>query len=127
MQNRSGRTPVQNTQPTQADEALRRAQSADSDARRMLARRAGLMFLRGLTDMTRQLPSPAGTALRVTVTVIDSGEDLGSVDVDSTNLDDLGRLASRRAATFLRKPALAAVPSPAPSGRPVLRVVGGGR
>ncbi|HEX5567111.1 MAG TPA: hypothetical protein VFY14_09350 [Streptomyces sp.] len=132
MENRIGRATIRRDAPntsesfhatTQADEALRRARTADFDIHRALARRAGLMFLRGLTDMTRQLPSPTGVALRITVTVIDSGEDLGSVDVDSTNLDDLGRLASRRAATFHRKPA----PDPAPTGKPALRLVGGDR
>lgn len=112
---------------TQADEALRRArttaQAADFDIHQVIARRTGLVFLRGLTDLTRRLPSPAGPALRVTVTVLGSGEELGSVDVDATNLDDLGHFASRRAATFRPK----STPVPAPAGKPALYLVGGDR
>ena len=109
---------------TQADEALRRSRAADVDsAREMLARRAGLQFLRGLNDLTRRLPHPNGVALRVTVTVIDSGEDLGSVDVDATNASDLGFLASRRDHTVRTT----AAPASAPAGKPALRLVGGGR
>lgn len=85
-------------------------------AHQMLAHRAGLDFINGLKQLTQKLPSPAGTSLRITVTVIDGGKELGSVDMDTTNLDDLGRLAARRAATF----------QPQPSTRPVLRVIGGG-
>ena len=110
---------------TQADEALRRVTAQQDTARAMLARRAGLMFLRGLTDLTRKLPHPDGTTLRITVTVIDSGEELGAVDVDATNASDLGFLASRRDTTVRTK----TTPAPAPvyAGRPNLRVVGGGR
>ncbi|WP_055694238.1 hypothetical protein [Streptomyces prasinopilosus] len=106
---------------------------ADADIRNMLARRAGLTLLRGLADLTRRLPSPDGPALRVTVTVIATGEEVGSVDVDATNTDDVGHFASRRAETFRAKttptPAagLAVVSAPAPAGTPVLRLVGGGR
>ena len=81
------------------------------------------MFLRGLTDLTRNLPHPNGPALRITVTVIDSGEELGSVDVDSTNASDLGFLASRRNASVRAK----TTPAPVFAGRPNLRVVGGDR
>lgn len=125
MENRIGRNPVQNTQNTQVDEALRQARAADHDVHRAIARRAGLMFLRGLTDLTRKLPHPDGTTLRITVTVIDSGEELGAVDVDATNASDLGFLASRRDTTVRTK----TTPAPAPvyAGRPNLRVVGGGR
>lgn len=92
-------------------------------AREMLARRAGLQFLRGLTDLTRKLPHPNGPALRITVTVIDSGEELGSVDVDPTNASDVGFLASRRDDSLRAKTA----PAPAPAGKPALRLVGGGQ
>jgi hypothetical protein len=122
MENRIGSAAPSRTATTQADEALRRSRAADDSARDMLARRAGLQLLRGLTDLTRNLPHPHGTTLRVTVTVIDSGEDLGSVDVDATNASDLGFLASRRD-TSIRT----AAPAPAPTGRPSLRLVGGGR
>src|SRR5687768_14964449 len=107
-------TATRTTDSTQADEALRRSRAADAGIRDMLARRAGLQFLRGLTDLTRKLPHPHGTTLRVTVTVIDSGEDLGSVDVDTTNASDLGFLASRRT-TSTRT---AAAPAPASAGKP---------
>ena len=108
---------------TQADEALRRVTAQQDTARAMLARRAGLMFLRGLTDLTRKLPHPNGPALRITVTVIGTGEELGSVDVDSTNASDLGFLASRRNASVRAK----TTPAPVYAGRPNLHVVGGGR
>lgn len=90
-------------------------------AREMLARRAGLQFLRGLNDLARKLPHPHGTALRITATVIDSGEDLGSVDIDCTNASDIGFLASRRDTTAHTKTALA----PAATGKPSLRIVRG--
>jgi hypothetical protein len=93
-------------------------------AREMLARRAGLQLLRGLNDIARNLPHPHGTSLTVTVTVIATGEDLGSVDVDSTNASDLGFLASRRDASIRTKTAPAA---PAPAEKPALRLVGGNR
>ncbi|MCX4911828.1 hypothetical protein [Streptomyces sp. NBC_00878] len=86
-------------------------------AREMLARRAGRNLLGGLTDMATEVPSAAGVALRVTVTVIDSGEELGTVDVDITNVDDLGAIASRRAAHLRAKPA--------PAGKANLHLVGG--
>lgn len=87
-------------------------------AREMLARRAGRNLLAGLTDMATQVPSTDGVALRVTVTVIDSGEELGAVDVDITNADDLGAIASRRAAQLRAKPA-------APAAKANLHLVGG--
>lgn len=122
--NRIAQAPPSTTpDSTQVDEALRRARAADHDVHRAIARRAGLMFLRGLTDLTRKLPHPNGPALRVTVTVIDSGEELGAVDVDATNASDLGFLASRRDVSARTKPA----PAPAPAGKPTLRLVGGGR
>lgn len=90
-------------------------------ARNMLARRAGLMFLRGLTDLTRNLPHPNGPALRITVTVITTGEELGSADIDTTNASDLGHAASHRNT----KPRTTPAPAPAPTGKPRLRLVGG--
>lgn len=95
----------------------------DRIARDMLARRAGLLFLRGLNDLTRNLPHPDGTTLRVTVTVIGTGEDLGSVDVDARNASDLGFLASRRHTTIRTQN----TPAPVPAGKPNLHVVGGAR
>lgn len=125
MKDRTEQTAPSRTATTQADEALRRSRAADRDVHQALARRAGLMFLRGLTDLTRALPHPNGPALRITVTVIDTGEHLGSVDVDTTNASDLGFLASRRDASVRTK----TTPAPAPVyvGRPNLHVVGGGR
>lgn len=95
----------------------------DPTARNMLARRAGLYFLRGLNDITRNHPHPCGATLRVTVTVIKTGEDLGSVDVDSTNANDIGYLASRR--TIPTRPNTTTTPTPA--GKPRLHIVGGDR
>ncbi|QLJ06830.1 hypothetical protein HZZ00_38025 (plasmid) [Streptomyces sp. NEAU-sy36] len=128
MQRTQDRTRTASKSPaiSQADEALRRVRATtpqDSTAREMLARRAGLQLLRGLTDITRNHPHPHGTTLRVTVTVIDSGEDLGSVDVDSTNASDIGWLASRRNSTV--RTAAAPAPAPAANGRPSLHIVRG--
>jgi hypothetical protein len=95
------------------------------EAREMLARRAGLQFLRGLNDIAGNLPHPHGKTLRVTVTVVDSGEDLGSVDVDSTNASDLGFLASRRDANVRAKVSSAPARATAVNGKPSLRIVGG--
>ncbi|MEZ7005696.1 hypothetical protein [Streptomyces sp. AD55] len=121
MENRIEHPAPPSVGTSQADEALRRARSADRDIHRAIARRTGLLFLRGLTDLTRRLPSPAGPALRVTVTVIGTGEELGSVDIDSTNLGDLGSFATRRAATFQPNS------NPTPVGKPALHLVGGAR
>jgi hypothetical protein len=97
-------------------------------AREMLARRAGLQLLRGLNDLARKLPHPDGKTLRVTVEVIDSSEQLGSVDVDSTNASDLGFLASRRDVTVRAKQQTtpAATAPVAPIRKPNLRLVGEG-
>lgn len=91
-------------------------------AREMLARRAGLQFLRGINDLARKLPHPDGKTIRITAVLIDSGEDLGTVDVDATNASDLGFLASRRDVTVRTKAAVAPV---VPIGKPNLRLVGG--
>lgn len=88
-------------------------------AREMLARRAGRVLLCGINDMATELPSTDGKTLRITVEVIDSGEKVGTVDVDTTNADDLGLLGSRRAKQLRTKP------NPAPVGKPNLRLVGG--
>ena len=89
-------------------------------AREMLARRAGLFFLRGLNDLARNLPHPDGPALQISAVVIGSGEDLGSVDLDVTNAQDLGFLASRRTPRPRTAPALVT-----PTGTRRLYVVGG--
>lgn len=94
-------------------------------ARDMLARRAGLQFLHGLEDLAAQLPHPDGRTIRITVEVIGTGEQVGSVDVDTTNATDLGFLASRRNTTLRPAPAPAPTATPRPSGRPSLRIVGG--
>ncbi|MGW5582852.1 hypothetical protein [Streptomyces sp. NPDC003857] len=71
----------------------------DLMAVQMLANRAGVGFLRDLASLVEAHPHPNGPALRVSVTVIASGEQLGEVDVDTTNLWDIGNLAARRAAS----------------------------
>ena len=85
----------------------------------MIARRSGRVLLCGLHDMATELPSPAGKTLRVTVTVISTGEVLGTEDVDSTNAHDLGTLGSQRTKQQ-RTRRLSA-----PTGKPNLRLVGG--
>ncbi|MDX2986522.1 hypothetical protein [Streptomyces caniscabiei] len=82
-------------------------------AQTMLAESTAGGFLALVGQMTASHPHPDGPKIRLTATLIDGGMDLGSVDVDVTNLWDLGERARARAV------------SPAPAGRPVLRVVGG--
>jgi len=86
-------------------------------AHEMIAQRAGRNLLTGLNDMAQHLPSHAGLTIRVTATLISTGQHLGTVDVDSLNADDLGLMATRRAKVLRDKPA--------PTGKPALRVVGG--
>lgn len=88
-------------------------------ARQMLAKSSTRAFLTGVARMTAAMPHPHGTAVRITVTTLDGGETLGHVDVDVTNLWDLGNLASRRAT------APTPTPNPMPADRPRLRLVGG--
>jgi hypothetical protein len=121
---------VQHSTPSastsQADEALRRvtAQPAPTfNVREVLAHRAGRMLLCGINDMTSELPSPDGVTLRVTVTVISSGEVVGERDIDTTNARDLGTLGSQRTKQLRARYASA----PAPVGKPALRLVGGER
>ena len=82
-------------------------------ALQMVAERTGAGFLAAVADMAAVHPHPAGPTVRITVTVIDGGEHLGTVDVDVTNLWELQQQARARAAT------------PARTDRPRLRVVGG--
>lgn len=82
-------------------------------AQTMLAERTGAGFLAAVAEMAAANPHPDGLTVRLTVTVIDGGTELGSVDVDVTNLWELGERARTRAA------------NPAPTGRPALRLVGG--
>lgn len=72
--------------------------TADEFALHFLAGSATAAFVAGVGRLVAAHPHPHGTRLRVTVTVVDSGEQLGQVDVDVTNLWDLGRFADRRAA-----------------------------
>lgn len=110
------------------------------DVYQQLAARAGRRLLTALADLPEFRPRPGITLgrLRVSVTVADSGLDLGSVDLDSVNVDDLAELTARRAEGLRAKHAradrptpaptgTAPAPVPAPSGRPALRLVGGGR
>lgn len=60
--------------------------------------RAAAEFLSAVAGLVEAHPHPLGASLRLTVTAVDSGEQLGQVDVDVTNLWDLGRFADRRAA-----------------------------
>ncbi|MBE4790251.1 hypothetical protein [Streptomyces caniscabiei] len=82
-------------------------------AQAMLAERTAAGFLALVGEMTAAHPHPDGPTVRLTATVIDGGADLGFVDVDVTNLWDLGERARSRAANS------------APTARPALRVVGG--
>ncbi|MGV9891709.1 hypothetical protein [Streptomyces sp. NPDC003395] len=118
MENRIGLATASPTDTNQADEGLRRSRAADRDVRQMLARRAGVNLINGLQTMAEQVPSPHGPALRITVTVIGTGETLPPVDVDSVNIADLARIAANRPDTLRPQPA-----------RPArhLRAIGGGK
>lgn len=85
-------------------------------AQAMLAEQTARQFLAAVAGMAAANPHPDGPTIRLTVTVIDGGTDLGSVDVDVTSLWELGERARARAAN----PA-----NPASAFRPALRVVGG--
>lgn len=60
--------------------------------------RAATEFLSAVAALVEAHPHPLGASLRLTVTAVGGGEQLGQVDVDVTNLWDLGGLADRRAA-----------------------------
>ncbi|MEU8472715.1 hypothetical protein AB0F30_33360 [Streptomyces sp. NPDC029006] len=82
--------------------------------RRMVAHRAGREFLAVAAELAEAHPHPHGRSLRVTVTDADSGEDIGSVDIDSVNLWALWQHARRPEAS-------PAAEAPAPARR--LRLV----
>ena len=63
----------------------------------MLDARAAGEFLTAVAALVAAHPHPLGAGLRLSVSVID-GETVGFVDVDATNLADLGFAATRRAA-----------------------------
>lgn len=86
-------------------------------AQAMLAESTAASFLALVGEMTAAHPHPDGPTIRLTATIIDGGTALGSVNVDVTNLWDLGERARTRAAN--------PIPASAPVSRPVLRVVGG--
>jgi hypothetical protein len=102
-----------------------------AEARRMLVRRAANQFIGSVTGLTAALPHPDGASIRATLTDITTGQTLGHVDTDVTNLGDLARHADRRThvtdvvSNTVSAPAV--VPAPAVSARPNLRVVGGGQ
>jgi hypothetical protein len=103
--------------------ATRTATTPDAiqaDIYRQFAERAGRNFLDGLRALPEYKPRPGVDLglLRVTVSVVDSGLDLGSVELDPVNLGDLADITARRAEGLRAKHALLA-------GRPNLRLVGG--
>ncbi|WP_055563640.1 hypothetical protein [Streptomyces atriruber] len=64
---------------------------------RMLDGRAASAFVKGVARMVEACPHPRGRTLRVTVTAVDGGEEFGAVEVDVTNLWELGMRAGWRA------------------------------
>ncbi|MFE6474635.1 hypothetical protein [Streptomyces rochei] len=96
-----------------------------AQARQQLAEREAHHFITAVTELTTALPHPHGPAIRITLTATETGEDLGTVDIDLTNLWSVSRSASARANTPIAtgRPA----PTPAVTGRPKLHVVGGGQ
>ncbi|MFD8899944.1 hypothetical protein [Streptomyces ardesiacus] len=94
-----------------------------AEARRMLAEREARHFITAVTELTTAHPHPHGPAVRIALTVIDGGEDFGTVDIDVTNLWALAQSATARTNTA---PVVSlTTPKPA-SSRPVLRLLGGG-
>ncbi|MCX4697016.1 hypothetical protein [Streptomyces sp. NBC_01373] len=80
----------------------------------MLDERAANAFLKAVADLVAAHPHPLGASMRLSVSLA-SGETVGSVPVDPTNLADLGFYATRRAA--------GPIVEPPPPGRH-LRLVG---
>ncbi|WP_060888634.1 hypothetical protein [Streptomyces scabiei] len=97
------------------------SQTAQADIARQIDERTAAAFITAVTAMVGANPHPSGATIRLTVTSIDGGRDLGVVDIDVTNLWDLAQRARDRAAN----PVLAA--NPATAARPALRLVGGAR
>ncbi|MDX2658262.1 hypothetical protein PV382_18115 [Streptomyces scabiei] len=97
------------------------SQIAQADIARQIDERTAAAFITAVTAMADANPHPVGATIRLAVTSIDGGRDLGVVDVDVTNLWDLAQRAQARAAN----PVPDVNPVPAPAARPALRLVGG--
>lgn len=99
-----------------------------ADARQQLTRRAVNQFIGSVTGLTVALPHPDGNTIRLTISNTETGQPLGHVDVDMTNLADLARHADRRVQAGTAIPATSPLPAPAArTNRPTLRLVGGDR
>lgn len=98
---------------------------ATRDIYRQLAARAGRNFLTSLHALPVFKPRPGVDLglLRVSVTVVEGGLDLGLEDMDPVNLGDLAEIIARRAEGLRIKHAATAQ---ALTGKPNLRLVGEG-
>ncbi|MCX4571616.1 hypothetical protein OOK48_35440 [Streptomyces viridodiastaticus] len=116
MKDRSEQTAASRTATTHVTDETR-------DVYEQLAGRAGRKLLTALQALPVFKPAPGRTigALRITVEIVD-GPELGAVDLDSVNVHDLADMTARRAEGLHAKHAAAA-----PSARPALRLLGGGR
>ena len=117
MKDRSEQTAPSRTATTHVTDETR-------DVYEQLAGRAGRKLLTALQALPVFKPATGRTigALRITVEIVD-GPELGAVDLDSVNVHDLAELTARRAEGLHAKHAATA----APSARPALRLLGGGR
>lgn len=93
-----------------------------ADVRQQLAQREARHFTRAVTELIAAHPHPHGPTVRILLTDTTTGQALGQVDIDVTNLWSLAWYASYRATT-----PTATTPTITPTGRPALRVLGGGR
>ncbi|NUV54579.1 hypothetical protein G6W51_17005 [Streptomyces coelicolor] len=116
------RTQVPSTTPNPT--SLSTQTDAADDINEQLAGRAGRKLLNALQALPVFKPHSGRTigALRITVEIVD-GPELGVVDLDSVNVHDLADITARRAEGLHAKHTAPA----APSARPALRLLGGGR
>ena len=117
MKDRSEQTAPSRTATTHVTDEAR-------DVYQQLAARAGRKLLTALQALPAYKPRTNAplASLRITVEVVD-GPELGVVVLDTVNVHDLAELTARRAEGLNTKHTAPA----APSARPALRLLGGGR
>lgn len=117
MENRIRRSTANHTAQAEFTDEAR-------DVYQQLAARAGRKLLTALQALPAYKPRTNAplASLRITVEVVD-GPELGVVVLDTVNVHDLAELTARRAEGLNTKHTAPA----APSARPALRLLGGGR
>lgn len=91
------------------------------DIDKALMEQAARLFIKATEELTVSLPHPDGNTVRLHLECIGSGESLGHVDIDITNLWALAQYGARRGGTAetIRHA------SPEPTGKPNLRLLTG--